>query len=190
MSTDLSRPSVTAPPRRSGARVVVGLLGLAVVVLGVVLLANPVAAARSLALLVGLSFVAGGLLEIAVGWDSGRSRGASVLLGAVLVVGGVLAAVWPGVTLWTLVLVTALSLLVHGAGRIALAVVGRDRVDGRGWLAALGVVDVVVGVLALTWPEATVLVLCVLFGVQVLFLGLALVAVAFLRPAGGAAVGR
>ncbi|MGY1731541.1 HdeD family acid-resistance protein [Geodermatophilus sp. SYSU D01045] len=184
MTTHLSRPSVTVPPRRSGARVVVGLLGLAVVVLGIVLLANPVAAARSLAVLIGISFVVGGLLEIAVGWDSGRSRGAAVLLGGVLVVGGVLAMVWPGVTLWTLVLVTALSLLVHGAGRIALAAVGRDRVEGRGWLAALGVVDVVVGVLALAWPEATVLVLCVLFGIQVLFLGLALVVVGFLRPAG------
>jgi uncharacterized membrane protein HdeD (DUF308 family) len=37
-------------------------------------------------------------------------------------------------------------------------------------------------VLAIVWPQATVLVLCIVFGVQVLFLGLALVVAAFWRP--------
>jgi uncharacterized membrane protein HdeD (DUF308 family) len=104
------------------------------------------------------------------------------VLGAILVVGGVLAALWPGVTLWTLVLITGLSLIVHGAGRVGLAVVGRDEIPGWGWLVALGAVNVLVGVLAIVWPQATVLVLCIVFGVQVLFLGLALVVAGFWRP--------
>src|SRR4051812_41303637 len=105
------------PARHTGLRVAVGLLGLAAVVVGVVLLFNPVAAARTLALLLGLAFVVGGLLEIAVGWEAEQRRMASLVLGAVLVVGGVLAVVWPGITLFTLALITGLSLIIHGAAR-------------------------------------------------------------------------
>jgi uncharacterized membrane protein HdeD (DUF308 family) len=182
MTANVSSRYAATPSGHKGVRMAVGLLGLAVVVLGIVLLLNPVAAARSLALLLGLSFVVGGLLEMAVGWDAERHRWGSFVLGAILVVGGVLAALWPGVTLWTLVLITGLSLIVHGAGRVGLAVVGRDEIPGWGWLVALGAVNVLVGVLAIVWPQATVLVLCIVFGVQVLFLGLALVVAGFWRP--------
>jgi uncharacterized membrane protein HdeD (DUF308 family) len=182
MTTDVSSPYAAAPSGHRGLRTAVGLLGLAVVGLGIVLLLNPVAAARSLALLLGLALVVGGLLEMAAGWDRERYRAGSLVLGGVLVVGGVLAAVWPGMTLWTLVLITGLSLIVHGAGRVGLAVVGRDEIPGWGWLVALGAVNVLVGVLAIVWPQATVLVLCILFGLQVTFLGLTLVVAAFWRP--------
>ena len=182
MTANVSSRYAATPSGHKGLRVTVGLLGLLVAVVGIVLLFNPVAAARSLALLLGLAFVMGGLLEAAVGWGADRHRWASVLLGAVLVVGGILAAAWPGVTLWTLVLVTGLSLIAHGAGRIGLAVVARDEIPGWGWLVALGAVNVVVGVLAIAWPQATVLVLCVVFGVQVLLLGLVLVFAGFWRP--------
>ena len=182
MTTDVSSPYAAAPSGHKGLRTAVGLLGLAVVGLGIALLFNPVAAVRSMALLLGLALVVSGLLQMAVGWDSERHRAGSLVLGAVLVVGGVLAAVWPDITLWTLVLITGLSLIVHGAGRVGLAVVARAETPGWGWLVALGTVNVLVGVLAIVWPQATVLVLCVIFGLQVTFLGLVLVIAAFWRP--------
>ncbi|MFL6094074.1 MAG: DUF308 domain-containing protein, partial [Blastococcus sp.] len=123
-----------SPSHHTGLRVAVGVLGAATVVVGVVLLFNPVAAARTLALLIGLAFVLGGLLEIAAGWESGR-RALSVVLGAVLVVGGLVAVFWPGVTLWTLALITGLSLILHGIGRVGVAVMARDEIPGWGWLA-------------------------------------------------------
>src|SRR3954465_2946550 len=58
-----------SPSHHTGLRIAVGVLGAATVVVGVVLLFNPVAAAHTLALLIGLSFVLGGLLEIAAGWE-------------------------------------------------------------------------------------------------------------------------
>jgi len=171
----------SAPTRGSGARVAVGLLGVLTAGLGIVLLFNPVATAKALALLVGLSFVVAGLLEIAVGWESAH-RGLAVVLGGLLVVGGILAALWPGVTLFGLALITGLSLIVHGIGRVGVAVVDRDQFRGWGWLALLGAVNVLVGVLAVVWPRATVLVLCLVLGLQVLLLGLVLVVAAFWRP--------
>jgi uncharacterized membrane protein HdeD (DUF308 family) len=181
MTANVSSPYAGAPSKHTGLRVAAGLLGALAVIVGVVLLFDPVAAARSLALLIGLSFVVAGLLEIAAGWDSGRRTGA-VVLGAILVVGGILAVAWPGVTLWTLVLITGLSLIVHGAGRIGVAVVERDEIPGWGWLVLAGAINVVVGVLAMVWPEVTVRVLTLVLGLQILFFGGLLLAAAFIRP--------
>jgi uncharacterized membrane protein HdeD (DUF308 family) len=183
MTANVSSPYAGATPtRHTGMRVVVGLLGLAAVVVGVVLLFNPVAAARTLALLLGLSFVIGGLLEIAVGWDAEKRRWASFALGAVLVIGGVLAVAWPGITLFTLALITGLSLIVHGAARVGLAVVARHEIDGWGWLALAGGINVVIGVVAIAWPQATVFVLSLILGAQIAAFGLLLLVSAFWHP--------
>ena len=170
------------PSKHTGMRIATALVGLATVIVGVVLLFNPVGAARTLALLLGLAFILGGLLEIAVGWDS-RSRWGSVVLGGILVAGGILAIVWPGVTLWVLALVTGLSLVLHGIGRIVLAVMGRHEIQGWPWLALAGGLGVFFGVLALAWPAATVLVLSLVLGAQITAFGLLLMAAAFLPSA-------
>lgn len=173
-----------SPSRRSGhtgMRVVVGLLGAATLVVGIVLLFNPVAAAHTLALLIGLAFVIGGALEIAVGWDSGRRWG-SVVLGAILVVGGVLAAAWPGPTLFTVALITGLSLIAHGAVRVGVAVMARDEIPSWGWLALAGAVNIVAGIIAIAWPQATVFVLSLILGAQIAVFGLLLLAAAFMHP--------
>jgi uncharacterized membrane protein HdeD (DUF308 family) len=181
MTANVSAPTTGAAPRKHGGlRVVVGLIGLAALVVGIVLLFNPAAAARTLAWLFGLALVIGGLLEVASGWDSGR-RASSLLLGGVLVVGGLLAAFWPGVTLWTLALITGLSLILHGAGRIGLAVAARHEIPSWGWLALAGAVNVIVGVMAVAWPEATVLVLSVILGIQIALFGLLLLAASFVH---------
>jgi uncharacterized membrane protein HdeD (DUF308 family) len=182
MTADLSHPDTgAAPEKHTGLRVAVGVLGAAAVVVGIVLLFDPVAAARTLALLLGLSLFLGGVLGIAAGWDSGR-RVASAVLGGILVVGGILAVAWPSITLWTLVLITALSLILHGIGRVGIAVVARDEIPGWGWLALAGAINVLIGVLALLWPEATVRVLAFLLGLQIVLFGILLVAGAFLGP--------
>jgi len=186
MTANVSSPYAgAAPSKHTGMRVAVGLLGLAALVIGIVLLFNPVAAARTLALLIGLALVIGGLLELAVGWDSER-RWPGMLLGAILVLGGVLAAVWPGPTLFTVALITGLSLIAHGAVRVGVAVTARDQIPRWGWYALAGAVNVVVGVIAIAWPKATVLVLSVVLGLQIAVFGLLLLAAAFVPAPAGA----
>jgi len=180
MTADVSNSYSGAPATgHSGlARTGMFLFGGAAVVLGVVLLFNPFAAVRTLALLLGLSLVIGGCLEIAAGWESGR-RAVAILLGAVLIVGGLLAAFWPEVTVWTLAVLTGVSLLIHGLTRVVVAFAARAEIPGWGWLALAGAVNIVVGIMALAWPEATVLILSVILGLQVLFFGILVLVAAF-----------
>jgi uncharacterized membrane protein HdeD (DUF308 family) len=181
--------STAVPPRSAGAsteramrlgRISLVVLGVAVLVVGVVLLLNPDVAAHTLALLIGLGLVLGGCLEIAGREATGSSRVGSVVVGAILIVGGLIAAFWPGVTLWTLAVVTGISLMLHGVGRLFLAFSARREVHGWVWLALAGAVNVVIGVLAIVWPGATVLVLSLLLGLQVLAFGALLIGAAFL----------
>jgi uncharacterized membrane protein HdeD (DUF308 family) len=187
MTADVSSSYPGAPAARhsTAARAGIAVLGGAAVIVGIVLTFNPVAAARTLGLLLGLALVVNGCLEIAVDWDSGR-RARGVLLGGVLVVGGLLAAFWPDVTVWTLALLTGLSLLVHGTVRVVIAFADRAELPGWGWLALAGAFNVVVGVVALSWPQATVLVLCIVLGAQVVVFGLLLLIWAFVGSRQGA----
>jgi uncharacterized membrane protein HdeD (DUF308 family) len=173
-----SYPGAPAAGHSGLARTGMALFGIAAVGVGIFLLLNPFAAVRTLAWLLGLSLVIGGCLEIAAGWESGR-RASAVLLGAVLIVGGLLAAFWPEVTVWTLAVLTGVSLLVHGIARIVIAFAARAEVPGWGWLALAGAVNIVVGIIALVWPEATVVVLAVILGVQVLLFGVLVLVAAF-----------
>jgi uncharacterized membrane protein HdeD (DUF308 family) len=179
MTADVSNSYSGAPPaKRSGlGRVVLAVFGVAVLVVGGFLLFNPFAAARTLALLIGLALFIGGCLDIALAW--GERRGLAVLPGVLLVIGGIAAAFWPGATLWTLAVLTGLSLLLHGLIRVALAFAARSEIPSWGWLALAGAFNIVVGILALAWPEATVVVLSVILGAQVLVFGVILLVAAF-----------
>jgi len=157
------------------------VLGVAAVVVGGILIFNPYAAVRTLALLLGLSLVVGGCLEIVAGWDSGR-RLSSTVLGGLLILGGLLTAFWPGVTVWTLAVLTGISLIIHGLTRIMVAFMGRAEIPHWGWLALAGAVNLVFGILALAWPEATVVVLSLILGFQILAFGIVLLVAAFVRP--------
>jgi uncharacterized membrane protein HdeD (DUF308 family) len=98
------------------------------------------------------------------------------------VIGGLLAVVWPGITLVALALITGVSLIVHGAGRVGTALLARDEEPGWGWLVLAGGVNVIVGVLAVVWPQATVLVLSLILGAQIAAFGVLLLAFAFRHP--------
>lgn len=143
-------------------------LGVVAAVLGLLLVLDLFTAVATLAVLVALGLLVTGIGELL---SLGRYRPVlNAVAGVALVVGGVLALVWPDITLWALALVVGVDLVVVGVIRIvgALELRGQD----WGWLLAGGVLSVVVGLVALVWPEATILVLGVLLGVRVLVFGI------------------
>jgi uncharacterized membrane protein HdeD (DUF308 family) len=143
-------------------------LGVVSVVVGFLLVLDLFAAVTTLALLVALGLVVTGIGEL---MTAGRYRSVlGIVAGVVLVVGGVLAAVWPDITLWALAVVVGIDLIVSGVARIMGAL--ELRVEGWGWLLFGGILSLVAGVLALVWPGATVLVLGILLGLRILLFGL------------------
>lgn len=150
------------------------LLGLALAVLGVVLLVDPRVAASTLALLVGLALVLHGLDDLL---DPGRRQGLGAVVGGASVVAGIVALVWPDVTLWALAVIAGLAFVAVGSLKVATGLLARGE-PGWGWLVAGGVASGVLGLLALTWPAATALVLALVLGVRTLLAGVGEIAFA------------
>ena len=70
-------------------------------------------------------------------------------------------------------------MLIHGIGRVVLAFAARHETRSWGWFALAGALNIVVGILALAWPEATILVLSLMLGFQILIFGVFLLVAAF-----------
>jgi uncharacterized membrane protein HdeD (DUF308 family) len=95
------------------------------------------------------------------------------------VVFGVVALIWPDITLRALVLLYGFYALVDGLLALAaLLVGGRLVADRRGWLVVEGIAGIVAGVVSFLWPGITALVLLYLIAVWAIATGLLEVAVA------------
>lgn len=143
-------------------------LGVACVLVGVVLLAWP---SRSLAMLVWL--VTAGLLLTGVSGlltasASPRPRLARCI-GALWVLTAAVAVGWPGVTLWALAITVAVGLVAGGCLKVVTAFA--DDGEDRFILGLSGLTNVVVGILAVTWPSVTVLALAIIFGIRMIVTG-------------------
>lgn len=155
-------------------------LGAVAVVVGALLLLDLFAAVATVALLAALGLVITGVGEL---MTAGRYHNVlGMVAGVILVVGGVAAAVWPGITLWVLAVLAGIALVVSGVARIwgALAL----RVEGWGWLFVGGLFSVAIGILALAWPDATILALGILLGLRMIMFGVAEIMFALALHAG------
>lgn len=143
-----------------------GLLGIACVVLGCLLALRPF---RSLGVLVVLLAV--GLALVGVALLTERSgRGAALnAAGVAAVLAAVAVLAVPGLTIRLLTFVVAGALVVIGLVRILTA---RRREPGqRLSTVLLGLASVLLGLVALAWPDVTVLVIAAVFGVQLVLFG-------------------
>ena len=166
--TGFSQTAVTPLLRRWKWVVALGAL---LVVIGILLLVNLRAAVGTLAILVSLGLFVAAIEEIAEAERHTR-RWPSYVLAAFWAVTGVLALAWPDVTLWALAFVVGVGLLAVGAAAIIFAIQYHRQLPMWGLALVDGVLGVVLGVMALVWPEATVLVLAILLGLRVLFRGI------------------
>lgn len=81
-----------------------------------------------------------------------------LLRGIAAIVFGILAFVWPGLTLLTLIIFYGAFALVDGVLAIVAAISGGSPVP-RWWLALVGIAGIVAGALTFMWPGVTALVL-------------------------------
>jgi uncharacterized membrane protein HdeD (DUF308 family) len=93
-----------------------------------------------------------------------------LLRGIAAILFGVLAFMWPGLTLVTLVIFWGAFALVDGVLAIASAVMGGNPMP-RWWLVIVGLAGIVAGILTFAWPGLTALVLLTFIAAWAIVLG-------------------
>ena len=174
LSFRLSAADLDAAARQVARRwwwYVVG--GIGVIVLGVLLLADLFTAATTLALLVAIALAFQGVDEI-MNASRYQRRWPGYVLGGLYLITAVWAASWPGITLWALAVVVGVGFLLSGVVEFFMLVRFHHELPYRWAFIALAVMSILVGILALAWPAATILVLAVLLGARVFIEGLVL----------------
>ncbi len=144
-----------APPR------VLLLVGAIVVALGVLIVSRPLTSLVLLGVYVGASAVAMGVVEL-VGRPAGWWQRA---VSAAWIVAGLAVLVWLGRSLELLPPVLAVLLVIGGLASVGRAT-GAGPASARILALAWGVAQIAFGLLSFTWPDVTVLVLAVVFGVR------------------------
>lgn len=95
-----------------------------------------------------------------------------LLRGIAAIIFGVLAFIWPGLTLLVLVILYGAYALVDGVLSLAAAVMGRGGPVPTWWLVIVGVLGIAVGILTFVWPGITALVLILFIGAWALVTGI------------------
>lgn len=155
------------------------VLGLLMLGLGVLLLFNLAASVNTLRWLVVFSLILASVEAFGTAALRER-RWVGWLVGLAYVAGAVVAVVWPGVTLFALVLTVGISLLAGGLVQTVMAWRAKGEATGWGWSFAMGLLSVVAGLIFLFGsPAISVAVLAIVLAVHVLMTGATLVALAF-----------
>jgi uncharacterized membrane protein HdeD (DUF308 family) len=97
--------------------------------------------------------------------------------GVAAVLFGLATLVWPGVTLWALVVLWGAFAFVDGITALSAAITDRLLVH-RGWVAFWGVTGIAAGVVTFVWPSITALALLVVIATWALLIGISQIAFA------------
>ncbi|MGX1809663.1 lipase family protein [Nocardia sp. NPDC055321] len=146
------------------------LLGVIAVLVGAILVVRPLTSLTVLALLIACGALVTGVGEVLgnrehSAWDA--------MLALAWVALGVLILVACGVAIELIAPIVAIALVVGGVLRLLRARRGATSVR---WTALLlGVAEIVLGVVALRWPDVTLLIVAVLFGIRTVGFGVSMV---------------
>jgi hypothetical protein len=146
------------------------------VVLGVICLATGIAAIvwpditlLTLGLLAGIYLMIAAFMEILdaiIGEPGGRAI--SAILGVIALIAGLICIRRPGETLLALVIALGIYLVAAGVIRIVRAL-GSE--GNRWWGVLMGAIDLVGGIVILSWPKLGLVTLAVLFAITMIFRG-------------------
>jgi uncharacterized membrane protein HdeD (DUF308 family) len=153
------------------------VLGIVFILGGIFAIAAPFIATLFVTVFIGASLAVAGVVQIIHAWRMRSWSGFlwQLLVGVIILAGGI-AIYWnPFVGALTLTLFVAAMFVVKGIFQLMLAFRVRPH-DGWGWLAASGVIALIVGVLIYSgWPFSAVYALGTLAGISLIFSGWAYV---------------
>ncbi len=159
----------------------VGLRGILGILFGLICLLTPgVAVGAFVILFAAYMFVDGGF-AIAAAWKAARTGerwGLLILEGIVDIAAGLVAVVWPAITMVALIWLVAIWAIVSGALMLYAAfMLNRDH--GRWWLALGGIASLIFGVLLVIEPLVGAVVLTMWIGAYAIVFGGFLLVLAF-----------
>lgn len=157
------------------ARAISIVVGIACVILGVALIFRPFRSLGALVLLVGIAAI----LSAVAAWSAARQTATRLddALAAAWLVAGLAILAWPDLTVRGVAVIAGLSMLLNGV--VWLFGVGRGPLDIRLASVVRGVAHVGFGLLALAWPDVTLLVVAIVFGARTALFGVSMVLLGF-----------
>jgi uncharacterized membrane protein HdeD (DUF308 family) len=153
--------------------VITGLMALNAIILGLFVLIWPGATLLVAAVLFGLQLIIAGVARIAAGVmrgdTAGWERGVLVILGALVLVAGIIAVKNPGLSIAALVILIAVGWMVDGVVQIAIAL--SAPAGNRAFALILGALSVIASIVLLSSPVSALLTLLHLGGWLLVILG-------------------
>ena len=110
-------------------------------------------------------------------WAIGISGALSLALGVVIII-------WPGISLYSLVIVFGVYALARGIVGLVMAI-GNSDMQGRGWLFASSLAGIAVGVIVFADTGMSALALLYVIGAYAIVLGIGAISAAFVLPLTG-----
>jgi uncharacterized membrane protein HdeD (DUF308 family) len=121
------------------------LTGVLWLIYAFVVLSASVNTVWAVAVLFGIGFIVGGVVELSLASFAQSWKWLHVLFGAISIVAGVVALVWPGQTFLVLAAITGWFLLFDGMVNVVVSVVSRS-VNELWWLGLiLGIAEILIG---------------------------------------------
>lgn len=176
MTAGMPTPSQQLALLRS-SRSIALIAGVLALIGGVLVLAWPGKTIETVAIVVGIFLAVGGMAQIIdalVTHKAGTYWGLLVLRGVLDLAVGLVAVFWPAITVWALVLLLGIELILAGVVSVIAGLRVPAEYGLRPHLLSRGVVSILVGIIVIAWPRATVLVVAVLLGVYLVAFGLVL----------------
>jgi uncharacterized membrane protein HdeD (DUF308 family) len=122
--------------------------------------------------------------EQAVGGQVKRFRWALGIMGALSIAWGIVIIVWPGISLFTLVILFGAYALVSGIFGL-FAAISTAGMPGRGWLVVSSLASIAVGVVVFFFTDMSALALLYVIGAYAIGIGIITIGGAFWLPLDG-----
>lgn len=150
------------------------LFGVLTLGAGIVVLVWPDISLATLAVVVGIFLLVDGVFDVigSITGEGEQGRGLLALLGALSIIAGLVMVKKPFETLTVFVIILGAWFVVAGVVRFVSAFASDE---GRGTLIAVGILDVVAGIVVLSWPELGIATMAVIAGIVLIIRGLAFV---------------
>ncbi|MFW6155135.1 MAG: HdeD family acid-resistance protein [Planctomycetota bacterium] len=161
------------------------ILGAIAITLGILALLAPGLAGMSVALLLGVLLIIGGVTRF--GWAlraQSVGRGALLfILGGLMALGGVALLLRPLLAAGVMTITLAVYFILDGVLEIIVALRAHTATEGWGWLMFSGIVSILLGVMLWSqFPLSGIWAMGILVGIKLIFTGITMIASGAERP--------